>query len=98
MFQWGWFAVGVHTHRLVVQTLPTARLLFVQCHADAPLAGATLVIIAVGLWRPSGSLAAYFKPQALPANYCAWLVAILLGNGFPTTVMHQFHRRCFGWH
>lgn len=53
--------------------------------------------MAVGLWLPMGPLAAYFKLQALPLVYFAWLAGILAAYCALTTAVKQFHIRRFGW-
>jgi Mg2+-importing ATPase len=59
--------------------------------------GMTLAIIAIGLWLPLGPLAAYFKLEALPLAYYAWLLVILLGYGLLTSLMKRFYVRRYGW-
>lgn len=74
--------VGLLTQTLVVHTVRTPKMPFGQCRASAPLLTMSLVIMAVGLWLPLGSLgslAGYFRPQALPFVFCGWPVASLLG-------------------
>jgi Mg2+-importing ATPase len=97
LFQSGWFVVGLLTQTLVVHMVRTPKLPFVQSHAAAPLMGMTLLIIAIGLWLPLSPLAGYFKLQALPAGYNAWLVGILLGYCTLTTLMKRLYIRRFGW-
>ncbi len=97
LFQSGWFVVGLLTQTLVVHMVRTPKLPFVQSHAGAPLMVMTLVIMALGLWLPLGSLAGYFKLQALPAAYYAWLSAILLGYCVLTTLMKHLYIRRYGW-
>ena len=97
LFQSGWFVVGLLTQTLVVHMVRTPKLPFVQSHAAAPLMAMTLAIVALGLWLPNGSLAGYFRLQALPAAYYGWLAAILLGYGLLTTLMKRVYIRRFGW-
>ena len=44
-----------------------------------------------------GPLAHYFKLQALPPAYFAWLVPILLGYMGLTQAMKGLYHRRFGW-
>jgi Mg2+-importing ATPase len=97
LFQSGWFVVGLLTQTLVVHMLRTPKLPFLESHAAAPLMGMTLAIIAIGLWLPLGPLAAYFKLEALPLAYYAWLLVILLGYGLLTSLMKRFYVRRYGW-
>ena len=42
-------------------------------------------------------LADYFKLQALPWSYFVWLIGILLGYAFLTSMMKRYYIRRFGW-
>jgi Mg2+-importing ATPase len=97
MFQSGWFVVGLVTQTLVVHFLRTPKLPFVQSHAAAALTLMTGTIMALGIWLPMGTLASYFKLQALPPAYYGWLVAILVAYCALTTLMKRFYIRRFGW-
>ena len=97
LFQSGWFVVSLLTQTLVVHMLRTPKLPFVQSRAAASLTVMTLTIMAIGLLLPFGSLADYFKLQALPLAYYGWLAAILFGYGVLTTVMKHLYIRRFGW-
>jgi P-type Mg2+ transporter len=97
LFQSAWFVESLLTQTLVVHMLRTPKLPFVQSRAAAPLLVMTLVIMAIGLWLPLSPLADYLKLQALPAAYCGWLVAILLGYCTLTTLMKQLYIRRVGW-
>ena len=97
LFQSGWFVVGLLTQTLVVHMVRTPKLPFLQSCASAPLMGMTLAIMALGLWLPVGRLAGYFKLQALPAPYYAYLLAIVLGYCALTVLMKRIYIRRYGW-
>jgi Mg2+-importing ATPase len=97
LFQSGWFVVGLLTQTLVVHMIRTPRLPFIQSRASAPLVLTTLVIMAIGVFLPMGPLAEYFKLVALPVEYFAWLIAILVGYCVLVTVMKRYYVRRFGW-
>ena len=97
LFQSGWFVVGLLTQTLVVHLIRTPRLAFVESRASAPLLASTLAIMLLGLWLVQGPLAAYFKLQALPPPFFAWLLLILAGYGLLTSLMKRFYIRHFGW-
>jgi P-type Mg2+ transporter len=97
LFQSGWFVVGLLTQTLVVHMVRTPKLPFIQSHAAAPLLAMTVSIMALGLWLPLGPFAEYFRLQALPLPYYAWLAAILAGYCTLTTVMKRFYIPRFGW-
>ena len=97
LFQSGWFMVGLLTQTLVVHMIRTPRLPFIQSRASASLTGMTIAIMAIGIFLPMGPLAGFFKLQALPLPYFAWLAAILLAYCVLTTLMKRIYIRRFGW-
>ena len=97
LFQSGWFVVGLLTQTLVVHMIRTPKLPFIESRAAAPLMLMTLAIMAAGIFLAMGPLADYFKLQALPLAYFAWLAAILMGYCVLTTVMKRYYVRRFGW-
>ncbi len=97
LFQSGWFVVGLLTQTLVVHMIRTPKLPFIESRAAAPLMLMTLAIMAIGIWLPMGPLAEYFKLQALPLAYFAWLAGILLGYCVMTALMKRFYIRRYGW-
>ena len=97
LFQSGWFVVGLLTQTLIVHMIRTPRIPFIESRAAWPLLGMTLLIMAVGVFLPMGPLADYFKLQALPWPYFVWLLGILLGYAFLTSVMKRYYIRRFGW-
>jgi Mg2+-importing ATPase len=97
LFQSGWFVVGLLTQTLVVHMIRTPKLPFIESRAAAPLIVTSLLIVALGIYLPMGPLADYFKLQALPAAYFAWLLALLAGYALLTTLMKRYYVRRFGW-
>ncbi|WP_370868842.1 cation transporting ATPase C-terminal domain-containing protein [Polaromonas sp.] len=97
LFQSGWFVVGLLTQTLIVHMIRTPRTPFIQSRAAWPLMAMTLFIMAAGIFLPMGPLASYFKLQALPLPYFAWLTAILLSYVVLTTRMKRYYIRRFGW-
>jgi Mg2+-importing ATPase len=97
LFQSGWFVVGLLTQTLIVHMIRTPGLPFIHSRAAAPLMASTALVMAAGLWLPMGPLAGYFKLQALPPAYFAWLACILAAYALLTTLMKRFYIRRFGW-
>jgi len=97
LFQSGWFVVGLLTQTLIVHMIRSPRLPFIESRAAWPLLTMTALIMAAGVWLPMSDLAAHFKLQALPLDYFAWLVGILLAYATLTTWMKRFYLRRFGW-
>jgi len=97
LFQSGWFVVGLVTQTLIVHMIRTPKLPFIESRAALPLTVMTALIIGIGIFLPMGSLAGYFKLEALPTAYFPWMVAIVLGYALLTTAMKRFYIRRFGW-
>lgn len=97
LFQSGWFVVGLLTQTLVVHMIRTPKLPFIESRAAAPLLATSLLIMALGIYLPMGSMAAYFKFQALPLAYFGWLAALLGGYLALTTLMKRYYIWRFGW-
>jgi Mg2+-importing ATPase len=97
LFQSGWFVEGLLTQTLIVHTIRTQKVPFLQSRAAGPLLFATSAIMAIGVFLPMGPLAHYFKMQALPPLYFAFLAAILLSYMVLTQAMKGFYTRRYGW-
>ncbi len=96
-FPTGWFIVGLLTQTLIVHMIRTPKLPFVESRPAWPLLGATLLVMAIGVFLPMGPLAAYFKLQALPWPYFVWLAGILAGYVALTSLMKRYYVRRYGW-
>ncbi len=97
LFQSGWFVVGLLTQTLIVHMIRTPKIPFIQSRAATPLLVMTGLIMGIGIFLPMGPLAHYFKLQALPPLYFAFLPMILLGYMVLTQAMKSFYTRRFGW-
>ena len=97
LFQSGWFVEGLLSQTLIVHMIRTQKLPFIQSRASAPLLAMTAIIMAIGIFLPMGPFADYFKLQALPLIYFAWLAAILLAYIALTQTMKGCYTRRYGW-
>lgn len=97
LFQSGWFVKSLLTQSLIVHMLRTPKIPFVQSRASTALLGATLAVMAVGIFLPMGPLAPYFKLQPLPLAYFPLLAAILAGYMGLTQLVKRFYLRRYGW-
>lgn len=97
LFQSGWFVEGLLTQTLIVHMLRTRKIPFLQSRSATPLLAMTGIIMAVGVYLPMGRFAEYFKLQALPMGYFAFLAAILVGYMVLTQAMKNFYARRYGW-
>ncbi len=97
LFQSGWLVEGLLTQTLIVHLIRSPKRPFIESRASWPLMVMTLLIMAIGVALPMSPQATYFRLQALPLSYFAWLAAILLGYVGLTTAMKKFYIRRFGW-
>ena len=97
LFQSGWFVEGLLTQTLIVHTIRTRKIPFLQSRASPPLLFMTGAIMATGVFMAMGPVSHYFKMQPLPALYFVFLFAILLGYMLLTQVMKAFYARRYGW-
>jgi Mg2+-importing ATPase len=97
LFQSGWFVEGLLTQTLIVHTIRTQKIPFIESRAAPPLLLMTGAIMGLGVFMAMGPLAHYFKMQPLPPLYFAFLVAILLGYMALTQTMKGFYARRYGW-
>jgi Mg2+-importing ATPase len=97
LFQTGWFVEGLLTQTLIVHTIRTRKIPFVQSRAAPALLFTTGAIMAIGVFIAMGPLANYFKMQPLPLLYFPFLAAILLGYMMLTQAVKGFYARRYGW-
>jgi Mg2+-importing ATPase len=97
LFQSGWFVEGLLTQTLIVHTIRTQKIPFVQSRASPPLMFMTGAIMAAGVFIAMGPVSRYFKMQPLPLVYFAFLAAILTGYMALTQAMKGFYARRYGW-
>lgn len=97
LFQTGWFVEGLLTQTLIVHTIRTQKIPFVQSRAAPALLAMTAAIMAAGVFIAMGPVSSYFKMQPLPLSYFAFLAVILLGYMALTQTMKGFYARRYGW-
>jgi Mg2+-importing ATPase len=97
LFQSGWFVEGLLSQTLIVHMIRTRRIPFVQSLASWPLLGMTLLVMATGVFFVMGPFASYFKMQALPLVFFAYLVGILLAYVGLIQAMKTFYAKRYGW-
>ncbi|HYL91130.1 MAG TPA: magnesium-translocating P-type ATPase [Burkholderiales bacterium] len=97
LFQSGWFVEGLLTQTLIVHTIRTQKIPFLQSRASPALLFMTGFIMAVGVFMAMGPVSKYFKMQPLPLLYFVFLAAILLGYMTLTQAMKGFYARKYGW-
>ena len=94
VFQTGWFVESMWTQTLIIHTLRTPKIPFLQSRASLPLTLTTVMGIVVLTLIPFTPLGRSIGLTALPTYYFAWLVLtvlmyVLLTTGFK----HLFIKR-----
>ncbi len=97
LFQSGWFVEGLLSQTLIVHMIRTRRIPFVQSLASWPLLGATLAVMAAGVFLVMGPYASYFRMQALPLVFFVYLAGILFAYVVLVQTMKTFYARRHGW-
>ncbi len=71
LFQSGWFVEGLLTQVLIVHTIRTEKIPFIQSTAAWPVVLLTVLIMACGVWLPFSPLA----PALKPPSRCHWSIS-----------------------
>lgn len=82
---------------LVVHMIRTQKIPFIQSKPSWQLMSATILIVFAGIFLVMGPYASYFKLQALPMIYFAYLSVILLFYMVLTQAMKKIYTRKYGW-
>jgi Mg2+-importing ATPase len=96
LFQSGWFVEGLLTQVLIVHTIRTEKIPFIQSTATWPVLLFTVLVMACGVWLPFSPLARALKLEALPPGYFPWLAVILLAYCVLTQLLKRVYIQRFG--
>ena len=77
-FQCGWFMFGVISQTMVIHTIRTPKLPFINDRASVQLTLSTLAVIAVTLIIGFTGVSTLFDLPVMPLNYMLWLVLLML--------------------
>lgn len=78
LFHTGWFVESLFTQTLIIHVIRTNKIPFIQSSASLPLILSSLIIVAIGAWLPSSSLAGALGFVPLPPLYWLLLAGMLL--------------------
>lgn len=96
LFQSGWFIEGLFSQTLIVHTIRTQKVPFIQSRPGWPLLGATVFVLALGVFIPMGAFAPSFRLTPLPGSYFFYLAAILAGYVLLVQLMKRFYANRYG--
>ena len=77
-FQCGWFMFGVISQTMVIHTIRTPKLPFINDRASIQLTLSTLAVIAVTLIIGFTGVSALFSLPAMPISYMLWLAILMV--------------------
>ena len=77
-FQCGWFMFGVLSQTVVIHTIRTPKLPFINDRASIQLTLSTLAVIAVTLLIGFTGLSAIFSLPTMPISYMLWLAGLMI--------------------
>ena len=97
LFQSGWFVESLLSQALIVHLIRTRQIPFLQSRSSAPLLFTTAAVMATGVFFAMGPFAGYFKMQALPPMFFAYLFFILLAYVGLAQTMKTVYARRYGW-
>jgi Mg2+-importing ATPase len=96
LFQSGWFVEGLLTQVLIVHTIRTEKIPFIQSTATLPVLLLTVLVMVCGIWLPFSPLAPALKLEPLPLEYFPWLAVILLAYCVLTQLLKRAYIQRFG--
>ena len=96
VFQTGWFVESMWSQTLVIHTLRTPKLPFVQSRASAPVTLLTFAGIALVTAIPFTPLGSALELTALPPVYFVFLAALILGYMALVTAAKRLYVRRWG--
>jgi Mg2+-importing ATPase len=77
-FQCGWFMFGVISQTMVIHTIRTHKLPFLQANASGQLYLSSIAVIIITLIIGMTTIALVFDMGVVPASYGIWMVILLL--------------------
>jgi Mg2+-importing ATPase len=93
LFHTGWFVESLFTQTLIIHVIRTNKIPFIQSSASLPLILTSLIIVAIGAWLPSSSLATALGFVPLPPLYWLLLAAMLLCYVLLTQIVKTWYIR-----
>ena len=77
-FQCGWFMFGVISQTMVIHTIRTPKLPFINDRASIQLTLSTLAIIVVTLLIGFTGISTFFTLPTMPITYLPWIIGLML--------------------
>lgn len=77
LFQTGWFAFGIISQTLIIHTIRTHKIPFIQSRASKQLLVSTFLITIITIVITFTNIATVFDLERLPIQYVIWIGALL---------------------
>lgn len=96
IFHAGWFVESLWSQTLVIHTLRTPKIPFLQSRASFILTTITSIGIAIGTFLPFTSFGQNLGLAPLPISYFAWLAVTIIAYLLLVMVVKSFYVKRFG--
>lgn len=96
LFQCGWFVFGTVSQVLVIYTIRTAKIPFLQSRPSRPLLISTLLVAIAALAVGFSRLSIGIDMMSLPSAFAPWLALILIGYFLCAQLTKRFYIRRYG--
>jgi len=96
IFQSGWFVYGTVSQVLVIHTIRTAKIPFIQSRPTIPLIVSTFTVTTLALAVGFSHLAVGIDMRALPLLFAPWLALILTGYFLFAQLNKRFYIKRYG--
>ncbi|HPS34558.1 MAG TPA: magnesium-translocating P-type ATPase [Oscillospiraceae bacterium] len=96
LFQCGWFVFGTVSQTLVIHTIRTSKIPFIQSKSSAALYLSTFIIAAAAIAVGFTSLAVGLDMTKLPVLFIPWLAALLFGYFLCVQLIKKLYVRRYG--
>ena len=94
-FQCGWFMFGVISQTMVIHTLRTPKIPFIEDRASVQLTTSTLCVAAITLLIGFTKIAGLFDLPVMPINYLGWIVVLMLVYTVLAQIMKKVYIRVY---
>ena len=92
-FQCGWFMFGVISQTVVIHTIRTPKIPFIQDRASRQLSLSTLLVCIVTLLIGFTGIALFFSLPVMPAAFLAWIAGLMIAYTVLAQIMKVIYIR-----
>lgn len=96
LFQAGWFVLGTISQIVVIYTIRTEKIPFIQSRPSLALMVSTLLVIVVALILGFSHLGYGIELETLPLSYGPWLALLLIAYSFTVQIIKRFYIKKYG--